>query len=630
MCIHQKQLFQTIHNRKAGSFRTGQRLLLPSAVLATLISTGCSRYDLDQSYRDEFSSLVRNYQVEASRIALHDNTVRDEQSTDSLPEINLDNDPVLGAEIRVQESLPSQNITLENSYLRALENSSQIRVFSELPLIRETAIQEAQGAFDTRLFVEGRYDRRNDPIGSSLTTGRTTGRFTETEYGVQAGVRKKVATGGEVYLTQELSRIKNNSDFFLPNPQARAVLRLGFIQPLLRGAGVAYNRSVIQIAEIDSDIARHEFLRQTESHLLEINRTYWTLYMARGIYQAKLRSFNEAVRTVEQLESRDDFDTVRRQILRARAAQSERRADLVRAESAVRNAEDRFKALVNDPEFLELGSLEFIPADLPVIAETNVNLKDVATAALENRPEILQAFLQLRAAAIREKMQRNELLPVLNLIVEGYLSGLDKGSNIEGAWERQFSRGSPGAAVGLRFEFPVENNEADARHIRRRLEMRQLVEQLRTTMETVLLEVKVAVREVRTAYRDLKAKHASLLAAREDLDDYERRREVILLGSESSAIGYLEFLIEAQDRRAIAEERFLQALATYNVALTTLERVKGNLLSYESISVEREWDDEEELPRLKLKRDVEQAQPESQTVPATEETTLETAQVSNS
>lgn len=608
MCNHSKHPSQASFSKDEGPLKSKRRLLLPSALMASIVGAGCAHYDLDQSYRDEFGSLIRNYQSEAQRIALHDRTLQQQETGDPLPDINLDGDPILSAPVRVQESLPSRDITLEDFYVRALENSSQIRVFSELPLIRETGIQEARGAFDTRLFVEARYDERNDPVGSSLTTGRTSGRFTETEYGVQAGVRKKVATGGEVYLTQELSRVKNNSDFFLPNPQSRAVLRLGFIQPLLKGAGVAYNRSIIQIAEIDSDIARHEFLRQAESHLLEITRTYWTLYMARGIYQAKQRSYNEALTTVEQLESRDDFDTVRRQILRARAAQSERRADLVRAESAVRNAEDRLKALVNDPEFLQLGSIEIIPADLPVIAESNVNLKDVATAALENRPEILQSFLQLRAAAVREKMQKNELLPVLNLIVEGYLSGLDRGDNIGGAWDHQFSQGKPGAAIGLRFEFPVENNEADARYLRRRLEMRQLVEQLRTTMETVLLEVRVSVREVRTAYRDLKAKHASLLAAREDLDDYERRREVILLGAESSAIGYLEFLIEAQERRAVAEERFLQALATYNVALVSLERAKGNLLNYQSIEVQREWDDEQELPRLRLNRETETAE----------------------
>ncbi len=577
-------------------------LVIPSFCLGLLMLIGCSmpRYDLDTSYRDEFRAMVQTYQSEASRIAADDHTIRDRTQA-ALPADALSDDPLLAHGLRVQEDLPYKNVSLEDFYVRALNNSAQIRVFSELPLIRETGIQEAKGAFDTRVFVESRYDLTNDPVGSTLTTGGPS-RLDEDRLSVQAGVRKKVATGAEVYAIQEVTRTDSNSLFFTPNPQASARLRIGAVQPLLHGAGIAYNHSIIHIAEIDSEIARHEFLRQSESHLLEITRTYWALYMARGVHQAKYRSFKEAVSTVAELDSRGDFDAVKRQVLRARAAEAERRASLVRAESAVRNAEDRLKALVNDPEFLQLGAIEMIPTDMPVISPVEVSLSQAAASALENRPEILQAFLQLRAAAVREKMQRNELLPVLNLIVEGYLAGLAE-DDMSRAWDNQFNEGGPGAAVGLRFEFPIENNEAIARIDRRKLEMRQLVEQLRATMETVLLEVKVSVREVRTAHRDLQAKYESMIANREDLDDLTRRREILMLGADTPAVGYLEFLIEAQDRQALAEERFLQALATYNVALVTLERAKGNLLNYENISVDRTWDDERDLPRLRLQKE---------------------------
>jgi hypothetical protein len=103
-------------------------------------------------------------------------------------------------------------------------------------------------------------------------------------------------------------------------------------------------------------------------------------------------------------------------------------------------------------------------------------------------------------------------------------------------------------------------------------------------METVLLEVKVSMREVHTAYRDLSAKYDSMLASREDLDHLQKRREAMFLGGDTSAISYIEYVIDAQQRRATAEENFLRAVATYNVALTTLERSKGNLLAYETIA----------------------------------------------
>jgi len=262
--------------------------------------------------------------------------------------------------------------------------------------------------------------------------------------------------------------------------------------------------------------------------------------------------------------------------------------------------------LVNDPEMNQLAAMEFIPVDAPLSEHTPGDLQEAARVALEKRPEIQQAYLQLQSSAIRRDMSRNEMMPMLDFIAETYVAGLRE-DDWGGAWNDQWEEG-PGYALGLRFEYPLGNNSAEARNIRRRLEMRQLVNQLRTTMDTVLLEVKVSVREVQTAYRDLVARNQSMQAAREDLKNLVERRDAMFLGSSTSAPAYLEFLIESQDRQTETEEAFLSALATYNVALVTLERAKGNFIAYESMEQQRvdeedpdyiwlEYEDRE-LPRL--------------------------------
>ncbi len=604
-----------MNSHSSGNAFTLQRATAGLALLTALgWAAGCThpnRYELDKSYKNEFRQLVQEYQQESTRLATSDHTLQPPPAGE-LPEVaTLQGDALLTHNAqRIQTDLPARTTSLEELFLSAIRHSSQIRVFSDLPLIRETSIQEAEGAFDVNVFIEGRYDHINDPAGSTLTTGGAN-RLKERELGWRAGLRKKVSgTGAEVYATQEIGRTRNNSVFYVPNPQVNARLTVGVLQPLLQGAGIGYNRSVVEIAKIDSEIARNEFLRQVESHLLEITRTYWGLYLARGVYQAKERAFQEASRTVSDLESRRDFDALRQQILRARAAAAERKADLVRAESAVRNTEDRLKALVNDPALREAASLEIIPADLPILERHTGGLQHAAATALEQRPEIQQAFLQLKASAVRRDMSRNELMPVLNLLVEGYVAGISH--NDWGRARRDQFDSEPGYAVGLRLDYPLGNNQAEARNLRRRLEMRQLLAQLRTTLETVLLEVKVSAREVQTAHRDLAAKYESMIAAREDLENLLNRREAMFLGGDTTAISYIEFLLEAQQRRALAEENFLQAVATYNVALIASERAKGSLLSYQSIEIEEEIVtdgdplrariEDRDLPELHLKK----------------------------
>lgn len=506
-----------------------------------------------------------------------------------------------------------EKISLEGLFVSTIRHSTQIKVFSDIPLIRETGIQEARGEFDTVSFVEGMYARTNDPIGNTLETGFATGRFLQDQVTAEAGLKKKLASGAEVKLSQQAGVLSNNSEFLVPSPQGSARLKLSVIQPLLKGAGVAYNTAILDIAKIDSDSAMLEMVRQAESHLLEVARAYWALYLARATYLQKSRLYDQALKVADEIKARSEVDAVKGQIARADSAIAERRSDLVRAELAISNAQDRIRALVNSPDLAEAGAPELIPSDSPIMREYKVNYEQAAKRALAQRPEVLQAFQQVRAAAVREKMQRNEVLPALNVILEGYVAGLAGSGNTGEAFGNQFDQGAPGAAAGFNFEFPIENNTAEARHTRRLIELRQQVNQLRTTIETTLLEVKVTAREVRTAWRDYAAKLESMNAARSDLSQFQARREVEtpLPGepTQASAVSteattaYLDSLLSSQNRLTVAEEEFAKTATSYQLAVLNFERAQGNLLNYQDISIVRTTDPKnKKLPLLKLQK----------------------------
>jgi outer membrane protein TolC len=497
------------------------------------------------------------------------------------------------------ETGKSRPVTLEDLYLSAIHYSTQIKVFSDLPLIRETGIQEAKGDFDTKSFVQSQFAHTNNPVGSTLTTGGPS-RFIQDEWDLQSGLKKKFVTGTEVTLSQQFSRASNNSIFFVPNPQSTAQLTLTIAQPLLKGVGIEYNRSVLQVARIDSEIAMSEFIRQSESQLLEIARSYWALYAARQNYWQKAGLIDQTVGITDELRERLSVGTPQTALFRADSALASRRSDLVRAGAAVRNAQDRLRTLVSDPVLLAASASELIPADEPLLSGPPVDATHAGYVALQKRPEIKQAFLQLRAATIREKASKNELLPELNLVLQGSLGGLNNG-NVATAYGDQFSTGGPGGSVGIVFSYPLENNEARARYQRRQLEARQQIEQLRTTVDTVLFEVKVSAREVETAYREAQAKYTAVKAFTEDVDSLNARRTVDTTTDPIQLSNYLNATLDAQDRRSESQESFDFAVADYQVALVNLERAKGNLLDYEAIGIVRTTG-KDGLPRLRLEK----------------------------
>ena len=499
--------------------------------------------------------------------------------------------------------------------MRAIRHSTQIRVFGDLPVIRETGIREAKGAFDTNAFLNSQFERRNEPVGNTLTTGGAD-RFKQDEWSIEAGIKKKIATGADIALSQRIAQTRNNSIFFSPNDQSTGRLELSIVQPLIKGAGVGYNRSIIQIAKIDSEVAMSEFIRQTESHIQEIARTYWSLYAARVTYLQKLRLLEETGKLADEIKAREKIDAQTSQIFRAQSAVAARKADLIRSEAAIRNAQDRLAALTSDPRLLPNSGIELVPADRLVLSGEMVDAQQAAQTALQCRPEINQAFNQLRAATIREKMSRNEVLPELNLVLKGCLGGMDNTDFFSG-YSRQHNTGAPGFTVGFELKYPLENNIARARLERRKLELRQQVDQLRTTVDSVLLEVKISAREVGTAYREATAKYAAVKAYSEDIESLQARRSVqpfldpavsALIGAEatksaniSQTTDYIDRMLDAQDRRARAEEEFIMAASEYQVALVNLQRAKGKLLGFEGIQVMR-GRDEQNLPLLYLEK----------------------------
>ena len=511
----------------------------------------------------------------------------------AAPKMPVDFEPWWNAPVcaKLFEGSRPAAYTLENLYVRALEHSSQIRVFSDIPLIRETGIQEARGVFDTHLFAETAYEHINEPVTTLLKTGTADDRFKQWDVRAEAGVRKKLVTGAEVTLSEELRRTTNNSAYFDPHRQATATLALTINQPLLRGAGCEYNRAHIRIAKIDTEIARNEFIRQAEGHLLMINQAYWNLYFARATCLQMQKLVKDTAGVVGKLDERKDIDSIDSDRMRAKAALSKRRADLVRAEVAVKNAEDHIKALLDDPTLLPTPQAELLPANAPSLRPIKIDMKQAAATALENRPEILQAFLQLKAAAIRKNVSKNELLPQLDLILASSLMGMDKAGGFAEGFDEQFKGNAhPGFLVGLKFDYPIENNTAKAVYLRRRLEIRQQLADIQTTVDTVLLEVKISAREVMTAYREMATRYEALQAAGEDVRVLGKRWDSSG-GADKPASGYLQLLVDAQDRCADAEGQFTRSAVLYNVAGIALQRAQGTLLKYEDLQINRTKDD---------------------------------------
>ncbi|QDV13537.1 Outer membrane efflux protein [Rosistilla oblonga] len=475
------------------------------------------------------------------------------------------------------------SVTLEQLIVGALNHSNQIKVFSKLPLIRATTVGEADAAFDWNSFLSNRWDDISDPVGSTLTVGGNATRFNDHNLSGAAGLRRQTHSGAQVEMSQRLGWQDNNSNFFVPAPQGTSQLTLRMSQPLMRGRGTVYNNSITVLAQIDRRQADDEFQRQLQGHLLEVMRSYWELYLERGVLLQKLQSYQRAAEIARQLELRAQLDASESQLVSAQATLAQRRSDLFRAQSAVVNAESKIRALVNDPALDTSDACELIPAEPPSIETYLVDMELQRALAVQNRPEISQAIKQIKSASVRLNMSKHELLPVLNLVTEAYVSGLQGDGDVAASLARQFDTGAGSYGVGFEYELPVGNRGAKFRNRRRMLELSQLQYQYKSTLSTVQLEVEIAVRELQTSQREMTAKFEAQQARTRQLETLMQRWQRNMNDAVTGSFA-LENLLDAQERVAQAEFEYLQSQLTYNLSIGNLHRATGTLLQSEEVS----------------------------------------------
>ena len=194
--------------------------------------------------------------------------------------------------------------------------------------------------------------RTSVPTGSVLDAGAGVPRLREEDWFVSGGLRRKNQLGGRFEVAQQLGTRDSNSQFFFPGNQGNARLTLSYNQPILNGAGRAYNNSLVVLADLDTRIASHRTATELQDHLLEVTEAMWELYHQRSILLQKRRHLERAHVILIRLEKRSSVDSLASQIARARAAVAMRRSELIRAAAAIRNAEARIRALVNSPTML--------------------------------------------------------------------------------------------------------------------------------------------------------------------------------------------------------------------------------------------------------------------------------------
>lgn len=467
---------------------------------------------------------------------------------------------------------------------RAVLNSRDIRVAGFEPAIEQTRVIESEAAFDPVFFATAQYQRTDEVQPNSLGSIFGGGGLVENErdsFIVGTGIRQQLPTGGRVQASYNtgINDIRGDSGRdFSPNPYYENELVLEITQPLLRNFGTEINRARIAVDRNNQRISLLELRQTVEETIFNIEQTYWQLVQAQSDVEILEQLVNDNQSMAQHLALRRDQDATEVEVAQAVSSLEQRRSLLVRAKARVRDLSDQLKRLVNDPDLPVSSAVVIVPETPAVQTPLRFEYDEALAAALENRAELAQQLIRLDSARIVEQVARNNELPSLNLAGTIAAQGMD--GDWGGAFSEQAEFRQLGWGVGLQFEIPIGNRAAKAITQRSRLQRQQAIEQYKSLIEQVALDLKTAQREIETAWHEMDATTQARLAAARSLELLRIRR---VEGQEPLTPSFVQTELNEQANHAQARQAEAQAIANYNIAIARFERAKGTLLRYNNI-----------------------------------------------
>jgi outer membrane protein TolC len=411
------------------------------------------------------------------------------------------------------------------------------------------------------------------------------------------------STGTLMTLTFNNSYITTNSPFSFVNPQLTPSFRFQVRQHLLQGFGFDPNLRWIRIARNNREIADVVFRQQIITTVSQIENIYWDLVTAYEAVKVNERQLQLANKTLSDDQEQVKIGTLAPiTLVQAQSGVETGKQNLIMAQTNLQLEQLLMKnAITKNMQDPLLASAPVIPTDtLKSSEQYEVRpVDELIRQALEGRPEMAVARIQLTNYEITRKSLKNALLPTLDLYAFYGASGLAGPQNIatctgndtsgdcfqpgsvppnyNDAFSNLFNSSGPDKGIGVNLSIPIRNRAAQANQVRGELEYRQQQVALQQTENTITLQVRQAQFTLQNNYAALKAAIAARDYAQQNLDAEQKK---FSYGASTPTL-----VLQASSSLTQAESNVLNSAANYEKSKVLLDYYTAETLTRLGVDV---------------------------------------------
>jgi outer membrane protein len=492
------------------------------------------------------------------------------QTEEDIPGIGLDASEadldVLYRMLRERRPRETLVLSLEGAVQMALANNQDLLNIAYEPLLAESDLLSAKGEFDPALQGSATYSHASQEAAADIRTFGGVSTIESFRTDTQTSLGGKIPWGTTYTLAVDLGKEETTFNDFIE--EWSGDVRIQLTQPLLRGRGKKANCARVRIAGNNVAQAADQVQLTLLNTLAEVVKAYWDLVGAIATVEVREESLANAERLLDMNRKRLSIGTAAAiDVVQAKAGVATRQSDLIAARSAVLDAEDRLKRLLDiqpDGEDVALA-----PIDQPNLEGVEPDEEESIQTALENRPEIHSAELAVESAETEQHRAANDLLPQLDVSATGLQGGRDH--YIRQVYEKTLDQSDSSYSISVQGTVVLGNRTARGAYHRAVLSKRRSALQLEQSKQDIILGVRLAVRAVDTGRILVESNRQARKLQETNLDAEEKR---LHLGVTTSYQ-----VLQVQEDLALARTQEVQSMLSLAKALVDLQLAEGVLLS---------------------------------------------------
>jgi len=451
-------------------------------------------------------------------------------------------------------------MSLQDCFTEALQHNFDVQHERYEPQKSLYALYAAYAGYDPVFSLSGQHEYNRFPGNTGSTNN----------YSDQDSFQS--ALGGTLPLGTTYNLFGNVSDVTTSHTSGGQA-GVDLTQPLLQNFWIDSTRLAVGLAKDQLKQSEQGLRQQLITTVTAVENAYDELAYARENVQVEEEALNLAQTQLNQDQERVQVGSLAPLDVQQDEAQvAQSRANLITAQFTLVSDQNTLKNLITD-KYLDWHDLDIVPSAPMDAVRQFFDVQDSWSKGMTQRPDLIQAKLDVEQQGIQLKYDRNQIFPQLDL--KGSYGYNGSGPVYSDTFGEIAAVNRPFYSYGATLSVPLSNAKARNGYKSDKATEQQLLIALKQLEQNIMVQIDDAVKQAESAWESVQATHEQRTYAEAALDAEQKKYAV----GKSTTFTVLQL----QNSLTAARSAEIRAVANYNEALAGLAQQEGSTLERRQI-----------------------------------------------